>query len=68
MTRRATYDEFGRTRPLDVVAYCRSCGGPIKYDQPCDFVHRRAGGPPIGMVHQYCPPALVASNANQENA
>lgn len=57
--KRRTYDQYGRTRPLDVFATCQRCHGPIKHDQRSTAVHCRGGGPVVGWTHQNCPPTLA---------
>lgn len=61
-----TYDEFGRTRPLDVIAQCKACRRWINYGQSYRAIFRRAGGPPVGFEHEYCPPRLVTTSPAEE--
>ena len=64
MAERRTYDQFGRTRPVNVFATCQRCHRPITYGQA--YMPRIPFlGAWRGFDHQYCPPALVASNTRR---
>ena len=53
-----TYDEHGRTRPVDAIAWCQRCHQPIRYGQPYmpRIPMRGSWG---GLDHAYCPPVLA---------
>lgn len=65
MTRPVTFDEFGRTRPVDAMAVCQRCGGWITHGQA--YMPRIPfRGSWRGFDHQYCPPRLVTTTTRED--